>query len=302
MESALETSGIGYTLNTSDLAPADLFLFNLRKNKNAKELPDLVIASLLSKKICSGVNNVIVDVRMGPTGNFGYTLADVERNSRKMVSAGQSLGIKCICILTNNNYSAIPHYGRLESLSVAWDLANKKPLDAWTNEHIETCIKIAAYGICAFKHIGFKEAIQFIEESIKNGSMLNKLELNLRSQGSSVESIRKLMGEYEFEKKYPIISLSNGYVKSININKIRDIFLEVYKNNYDQKRFNSPIGFSFHLREGMRVREGDVLMEVRTPPEGIDNYICKINSIVNIQDEPFYACLNERICGVIKYE
>jgi thymidine phosphorylase len=302
MESALRSSKIGFTLNTSDLAPADLFLFNLRKKQGAKELADLAIASLLSKKVCSGVGNVIVDVRVGPTGNFGSSPAEAEQNSKKFAAVGESLGIKCTCILTNNSNAPIPRYGRLENVSILWSLANRKPLDTWTNEHIKTCIEIAAYGISDLKHIEYEQAIQSIEDSINRGLILNKLAMNLKSQGSSIRSIETILEKMDSQKIYMFTSMSEGYIKKINAHKIRDICEEVYdRNNCNQKGFISPIGFSFFVREGMHINKGDILMGIRIPPEGLIHYTNKINSIINIQSDSF-PVFKERIYKVIKFE
>lgn len=302
MESALKSSGLGFTLNTSDLAPADLFLFNLRKERGAKELSDLAIASLLSKKISSGVENVVVDVRVGPTGNFGDCPAEAERNSKKFVAVGESLGIKCTCILTNNSNAPIPRYGRLENLSILCSFVNKIPLDAWTNEHIKTCVEIAAYGISDLKHIEYGEAIQSIKDAINHGLILNKLTVNLKSQGSSIRSIETQLKKMDSQKKYIFSSTSDGYIRKINAHEIRDVCMKVYnRNNCNQKRFISPIGFSFLVREGTHVNKGDILMEIRLPPEGLGSYMKNINNIINIQFErsPVFT---ERIIKVIKFE
>lgn len=302
MESALKNSSIGFSLNTPDLAPADLFLFNLRKEQGAKELPDLAIASLLSKKVCSGVRNVIVDVRVGPTGNFGRSPAEAERNSQKFVAISKSLGIKCTCVLTNNSSAPIPRYGRLESLSLLWSLANRKPLDPWTNEHIKTCIEIAAYVISDLKHIKYEEAVQSIEEAINHGLILNKLSTNLNSQGSSIRRIEQILKIMDSQKKYMFASMSDGYITEISAHEIRDICMEVYnRNNCHQNRFISPVGFSFFVREGMHVNKGDILMEIRIPPEGLSHYMDNINNIITIQSvkSPVFT---ERIIKVIKFE
>jgi thymidine phosphorylase len=299
METALKNARIGNTLNTDELAPADISLFKQRIKKNAKNLPDLVIASLLSKKICSGVKNVIVDVRVGPLGNFGNCFEDTEKNCKKFVSVGKSMEINCICILTNHNTSPMPLYGRLESLAAMWSLANDEVLDVWTNEHIETCIEVAAYGVAATKEVSIPKAIQLIRNSIKDGGFLNTLRLNLEYQESSIRNLKDTVEKIRQEERTSIESPLKGYITSINFVKIRNIFSDIYSKDTSIDKFNSPIGIILKAREGTAVNKGDTIMEIRFPPERLSEYAEDIGAIISVSSDAPTSNFNKRIYGVV---
>lgn len=301
MGNALTKSKIGNMLNTSDLAPADLYLFNKRIEKNAKDLPDLVIASLMSKKIASGVDNVIFDIRVSPVGNFGHTQEEAEKNSRKMMRVARNIGINCTCILTNHNISPMPLYGRLESLKALWSLANGEELDPWTIEHVETCITIAAYGISLIKGEDFESAKESIRLSIEKGNFLNTLKLNLTTQESSLQSIDALIGTFKFTGKITIKSSMEAYVEHIDLVKIHNIFNKIYKIDYKEGDFTSKLGLVLKVREGTLVKKGDAIMEVRISPEIAKECAINFENVIIFNKNAPSFCSNDKIYTVINH-
>lgn len=301
MENALKKSKIGNTLNTEYLAPADLLLFDKRKEKNAKDLPDLVIASLMSKKIASNVDNVIFDIRVSPVGNFGHTQEEAEKNSRKMVHVAQNLKINCICILTNHNFSPMPFYGRLESLKALWYLANNIELDAWTNEHIETCITIAAYGVSLIKGVDVKSAEEAIRLSIEDGNLLSTLKLNLLTQGVTLQNIDEFIDKIGFREKMTVTSPLEAYIEYIDFIQIRNIFSKIY-NLYDKEGdFTSKLGLVLKVREGTLVKKGDTIMEVRISPEIAKECTINFEDIIIFNDNAPLLYSNNKIYTVINH-
>ena len=263
IEEALRASHLAFSLNSEDLAPADLHLFNVRISRNAKKLEDLVIASLLSKKIATGVNNFLLDVRVGPNGNFGGTVQEAEANCNKLLKVSKKIGIHCTCVMTNHNVAPMPVFGRLESLSVLLSAANNEHLDQWTQHHVETCIEVAAYGVSALSGEDMLKTKIRIEKSIESGELRNEVGLSLSSQGSSMESLESTLARMKKEYRFRIRVNSRGFVREIKYTKIRDLFRETYEKECGEYLFCSPIGLKFLFREGDMVKKGDTILEVR---------------------------------------
>jgi len=301
MEKSLRTSKVGNTLNTPNLAPADLFLFNKRTKTKTKDLSSLVIASLMSKKIASGIDTAVYDIRVGYVGNFGHTLEEAEKNSRKMVKVAHNLGIDCLCILTNHSFSPIPLYGRLECLKALWSIINAEKLDEWTNEHVETCIKIAALGVSRVKGENIESAEKSIRGSIINGEVLNVLRLNLESQGSSLQSLRELIEMFDIEEMVSIKSPFDAYVEHIDLIKIRDLFHKNYTISVKKNAFDSPIGLTLKVREGKFVKKGEELMKIRSSKQFIEKYINSFEDIIIYNNHPPLMPSTARIYTVIDH-
>ncbi len=299
MLKALRTAGIGHTLNTPDMAPADLFLFNQRKAQNAVNLPDLVISSLLAKKISSGLTKVLFDVRVGPVGNFGTTIEEAEQNCRKLIQVGRNIGIDCTCVLTNHDTAPIPLFGRLESLNVLWSVANGIDLDAWTLSHIETNIDIAAIACESIKGGSIRGWTESIRKSILNGDVFDLIRYNLNSQGSSIESLEMLITKYNKTKKYAIYSPSDGYINRFDFVNLRNIFQQAYFESPIISGFDSPLGIILKVREGVEVHKGDLIMELRVNNKELLKHTEELKKVVLI-DKKAKSPPQKKIFKVIK--
>ena len=82
---ALRSSRIAHTLTTASLAPADGYIFALRKRRKKKAVPALVVASILSKKVAAAIDYCVLDIRCGASGNVGATLDECKRNAEMFV-------------------------------------------------------------------------------------------------------------------------------------------------------------------------------------------------------------------------
>lgn len=124
-------------------APADAELFRYRQRVGAQAVPDLAIASLLSKKVAMGVKRVGLEVRVAGHGNFGSDFAEARQASRKFCEVARVLGMEPVCLLTDASRPFQPFVGRGEAL-----LALKLVLDgdenAWLAEHVETCASMVS--------------------------------------------------------------------------------------------------------------------------------------------------------------
>ena len=83
-----------------DLAPADKKLLNLRNSTATTDSDVLIAASIISKKIASGANNLILDVKYG-SGAFMKTPEDAVHLSKLMVKIGKNLNKSIIAVVTS---------------------------------------------------------------------------------------------------------------------------------------------------------------------------------------------------------
>ena len=88
---------IGQTLN---LAPADKKLYALRDAINCTANIPLISSSIMSKKIASGANKLVLDVTCG-SGAFMKNIEDAEKLSKTMIEIGKLAGKETVCIITN---------------------------------------------------------------------------------------------------------------------------------------------------------------------------------------------------------
>jgi len=142
LKRALAKGGIAHILADGTFAPADIQLFQRRQTAGAVNLPPLVIASLLAKKIALGISIVGLDVRVFQGGNFGSDTQSAREHAKRFNRVATLLGLTSICFISPHDGLPQPFIGRSESL-----LALKSVLDGtagpWLHEHATICLLMA---------------------------------------------------------------------------------------------------------------------------------------------------------------
>ena len=89
-------SMIGQTMN---LAPADKKIYALRDTISCVENIPLIASSIMSKKIASGANKIVIDVTVGK-GAFMKNKEDAQKLAEQMIRIGELAGREVRCVLT----------------------------------------------------------------------------------------------------------------------------------------------------------------------------------------------------------
>lgn len=299
IQEAIAKCGIAFSLNSDELAPADLYLFKKRETMGAKTLPDLIIASLLSKKLATGVEHFVVDVRVGPHGNFGHTMSEAKSNCEKIVSVAKSLRMECVCVMTNCTISPMPYFGRLENLEILNTIAGNEQLDEWTNEHLKTCVEIAALGVSIIEGSSFQGAVADIECSLEEGKLMELIKVSLLAQGSSLAKMRGAIKESNEAKTLLVKAYTPGYMIGVDYPMLRKIFRMAYNQFPQGDRFKSPIGLKLMAKEGGYMEKGSTLMRVRVSNR-FHSRLINITKDMAIVGDFMPRMDTERIYGVIK--
>ena len=156
---------------TSNLAPADRKLYSIRDAVGAVESIPLITSSILSKKIASGLKNLVLDVKVG-NGSFNDTRDVAVNLANSLVSVAKGAGLQCQAVITDMNQVLGWNAGHsLEIRECAEYLTNErknKRLEKITNELI-------AYVLMMAKKINKQESYEKINQVLNNGQGSRKI-------------------------------------------------------------------------------------------------------------------------------
>ena len=99
---AVNKIGVAVISQTSSLAPADKKIYALRDVSGTTESIPLIASSIMSKKIASGSNKIVIDLKVG-NGALMKNIDDATKLAETMIKIGRSYNVKVVCVLSDMN-------------------------------------------------------------------------------------------------------------------------------------------------------------------------------------------------------
>lgn len=203
--------GIAIMGQTADLAPADKKLYALRDVTATVDNMSLIASSIMSKKLASGAEAIVLDVKTG-SGAFMKAEADSFALAREMTALGKNAGRKTIAVVSDMDQPLGYAVGNALEVKEAIDTLNGKgPAD-----FLELCLTLGSFmveagGMAADE----KEAREMLKKTIEDGSALNKLAEFVEAQGGDKRAVydTSLLPMASFTED--IFSSEEGYVQQI---------------------------------------------------------------------------------------
>jgi len=201
---------------SSSLVPADKMIYALRDVTGTVESLPLITASIMSKKIAEGAQNLVIDLKVG-SGAFMKTMEEAEKLASLLKYTGESFGQKVSVIFTQMNAPLGYAIGNALEIKESIEYLKGKnipDLDAITKAlAIEMLLQT---GIASEE----QEALEKIKGVLKNGQALNEFrKLIFRQKGDPrVCDDQSLLPQTKYV--LPIVSTRQGYIESINSQKI----------------------------------------------------------------------------------
>lgn len=255
----VEKIGISLITQTLNLAPADKKIYALRDTIACTESIPLIASSIMSKKIASGANKIVLDVTCG-YGAFMKNRKQAEELSKTMIEIGKLAGRETVCIVTDMNEPLGYAVGNnLEVIEAIEFLKGDMPRDLK-----EVVIELGAYMIkLAGKGDNIEENKQKLLENIKNGKAYDKFIELVKNQGGDISYIE----DTEKFEKAPIIKevISNkeGNIQEINAKTIGEISCALGAGRQTKTdKIDLSVGIILNKKVGDYVKIGDIVATV----------------------------------------
>lgn len=255
------TIGIALTGQTGNIAPADKKLYALRDVTGTVDNMSLIASSIMSKKIASGADAIVLDVKVGD-GAFMKTPEDAKALALEMVNIGKSVGRKTIGVISDMDQPLGYAIGNALEVKEAIDLLKGNgPKDL-----LELTLTLGSYMIiCANKAETFDEAKALLLENINNGKGLEKLKEFVKAQGgdsSFIDDTNKLPKAKYIEE---VRANRSGIVTKINAEAFGLIAMELGAGRETKEsNIDLAVGIVLNKKREDKVKEGEVLAYIHS--------------------------------------
>ena len=252
----LSQIGVCIMGQTEKIAPADKKIYALRDVTGTVDSVPLIVSSILSKKLASGVDGIVFDVKCG-NGAFMQTKERAKELARFLIRICEKMNRKTAALITDMNQPLGYAVGNsLEVIESIEALKGRGPQDL-----IDVTLALGAEMLILGKKAkNKKEAKEKLKRAIKNGTGLKKFEQMIKKQGGNPKVIENYDLLPKAKYKIEVKSEKTGYVKSI---QTKEIGLTCCKLGAGREKVDDQIdpavGILLKRKVGDYVKKGEMI-------------------------------------------
>lgn len=267
---------------SGNLTPADKKIYALRDVTSTVGSIPLIASSIMSKKIASGADAIVLDVKVG-TGAFMKSIADAEELAQTMVDIGNSVGRDTMAVISDMSQPLGRAIGNANEVKEAIDtLKGEGPEDL-----TELCLVLGSQ-MAYLGGVGenLEDARQLLEENIKNGKALEKFKLFIEAQGGNPDVVDRpdeLLPQAEFQIE--VTADRDGVISEIEAEElgVAAMLLGAGRETIDSE-LDLAAGLMLHKKIGDEVKKGESILTIYSNKEDVDASVKKIKENIQISD------------------
>ena len=241
---------------TASIAVADKKMYALRDVTATVDNISLIAASIMCKKLASGANAILLDVKTGD-GAFMKTLDDSFELAKAMVDIGCGMNRETIGMITDMDEPLGFAVGNsLEVIEAIETLKGNGPKD-----FVLLCETLGSYMLVLAKVAkNFDEGLKMIREAITSGKAIEKLRVFIENQGGDKNVVDDYTLLPQASKIIPIKANKSGYISQIEAEEvgISAMILGAGRETKDDI-LDLSAGIVLEKKVGDYVNEGDIL-------------------------------------------
>ena len=253
----IDTVGGTIVGQTADLAPADKRIYAIRDVTATVENIGLISASIMSKKLASGTQAIVLDVKTG-NGAFMKTLEDSFALARSMVSTGSKLHRDVLALVTDMNQPLGASIGNgldvCEILKILSGERQDSPL-------CRLSIELSAHMLTMAKRTETQEeARQLLWEALKSGAAKQKFYEMVAAQGGDPSVLDHPERLIQTKQVCEICAQSTGYIAEMDCVALGRASQKLGAGRLRiEDEIDPAVGIWMHVRIGDYVKEGEPL-------------------------------------------
>lgn len=257
---------------TGNLTPADKKLYALRDVTATVDSIPLIASSVMSKKIASGADAIVLDVKVG-SGAFMKTLAAARELAEIMVQIGKGLNKKTVAVITDMNQPLGYEVGNANEIKEAVEVLSGRGEAGL----VQVCLTIAAYmTVVGGIHADFNQAYQAMSGYLQDGHGLRKFKQFIEAQGGQGAMVEQPDLLPRAQNQVELKSETAGFIQSMAAESVGTVAMLLGAGRQTK---NAPIdyaaGITLKKKVGDEVQPGDVLAVLHSN-QNIEFEICQV--------------------------
>jgi pyrimidine-nucleoside phosphorylase len=289
-EAVIKKCGASIIGQTDELAPADRKLYALRDRTGTVENPGLICASILSKKLASGLDGLVLDVKTG-SGAFLRKLEDAQFLAALMVATAEAAGTRTVALLTDMSQPLGRAAGNwIELVECVELLRGERP--GFSEDLRELSLILAGWmihlgGKAESPKIGYAQA----EDALTNGAALTAFMNMVDAQGGDVSVFDDMKSFHKPGATEIVAAWESGYVAEMDTTALG---WAVQRTGAGREKPGEPVdphaGILFHARRGAKIEKGQPLATVyATKPELLPEPVAILKQAIHFSKTPPHA-------------
>lgn len=234
---------------TDTLVPLDREIYSLRDVTGTVDSVPLIAVSIMSKKIASGADKILIDIKCGD----GALLQD-ERTAKElrdlMIRIGNKYEKEVRCLISDMNIPLGYTVGNALEVAEAEAVLEGKV----RNNLYDLCVDIASNMVSMAKEISIIDAREEVVDAINSKKALDKFNQFINYQGGNIEQMQIS------ENKLEVKSTKKGTIKSINANIVAKVSNSLGSGRTNKEdKIDPTVGVFLNKQVGDTIDLGETL-------------------------------------------
>ena len=249
-----ELNDIGMVIcsQTDSLVPLDKEIYTLRDVTATVESIPLIAVSIMSKKIASGADKILIDIKAGK-GALVKTEQDAKLLKDLMIRIGNKYNKEVNCIISNMDIPLGICVGNALEVAEAAEILDGRI----KNNLYDLSLEIASNMISMGKGISIVAARDEAIEAIKSKKAYNKFMEFVSYQKGDIESM------VISDKKIEIAATKSGIITFIDAYKVSEVSCKLGSGRLTKDDvIDSTVGVFLNKQVGDSVQVGDIICTI----------------------------------------
>ncbi len=249
----VEELGFALSSQTSDLVPLDKMVYALRDVTGTTESIPLIASSIMSKKIASGADNILIDIKVG-SGALIKNMDDAKLLSEWLIEIGEAYKKNVRTLISDMNTPLSYAIGNSLEVCEAINVLHGKKCPLYS-----ACIEIVANLLSMAKGLDLNEAEVRAEQVLKNGEALKKFYEFVSRQGGRLKEV--VVAPHVI----PVKSKKEGKIVKIDAEGAAKLAAKLGASKMSlNDTIDYTVGIILNVKIGDTVKKDDTLLNIYT--------------------------------------